>query len=88
MRNSIFFPTFIYIFNVLNITLYISNHVEIMPFWILDFRFWIENQRPYLGCRHPSVAFFFPIGITPSIMTTTYALTQKTKHGSLQKYLS
>ncbi|MEH2116167.1 MAG: hypothetical protein V7K39_27490 [Nostoc sp.] len=34
-----------------------------MPFWILDFRFWIGNRLLCLGSINPSVVILFEIGI-------------------------
>jgi hypothetical protein len=36
---------------------------DIIPFWILDFRFWIGKCLLYLGFLGPSVAIIFQIGI-------------------------
>ncbi|OKH32217.1 hypothetical protein FACHB389_20210 [Nostoc calcicola FACHB-389] len=36
---------------------------ELIPFWILDFGFWIENCFLLLGCMIPSGAIIFQIGI-------------------------
>jgi hypothetical protein len=37
---------------------------QVIPFWILDFRFWIVKQLVVIAFGYTSVAIIFEIGIT------------------------
>jgi hypothetical protein len=37
---------------------------QLIPFWILDFRFWIVKQLVVIAFGYTSVAIIFQIGIT------------------------
>jgi len=41
----------------------VEDWSQVIPFWILDFRFWIGNCFTCLDSINRSVAFFFQTGI-------------------------
>ncbi|MUG92946.1 hypothetical protein F7734_11060 [Scytonema sp. UIC 10036] len=47
---------------------------RLIPFWILDFRFWIEKVMPILDFNQVSVVFFVQIGITFILFSARNAL--------------
>ncbi|BBD65705.1 hypothetical protein NIES4072_06180 [Nostoc commune NIES-4072] len=50
-------------FNLVVIPIGYHELAQLIPFWILNFRFWIGNRSVYLGFLCPSVAIIFKIAI-------------------------
>ncbi len=55
---------------------------ELIAFWILDFRFWIEKPFLGMGYVNPSVAIIFQIGISTTLNKIVTNKTQKTLRSS------